>query len=65
MRLKKGKAAALAAVAVAGLAVAATPAHAGQCDRGDGVIICAYGVVKHACTNGSREEWAIDADYAV
>ncbi|MEN8655022.1 hypothetical protein ABCR94_31660 [Streptomyces sp. 21So2-11] len=65
MRLKKCKAAVLVAVAVAGLAVATTPAHASECQRGGGVIICEFGVAKYTHPNGSREEWAIGVDSAV
>lgn len=65
MRTKRCKAAVLALVAVAGLAVAATPAQASSCKRGGGVYLCEYGVTSYKLPNGTKQEFVVGTDRAV
>ncbi|MFI0976062.1 hypothetical protein ACH4SP_03425 [Streptomyces sp. NPDC021093] len=65
--MKKFKAAVVAIVTMAGLAVAATPAQAADtCSAGGGgKYICDYGVTKHSLPNGEKEQFLVGLDYAV
>ncbi|MFE6780290.1 hypothetical protein [Streptomyces sp. NPDC057702] len=66
MKLKRTKAALVAAAAVAGLAVAAAPAQADVCDvGGGGKVICEYAISQYTFKNGVKQEFAIGTDYAV
>ncbi|MBW5481229.1 hypothetical protein [Streptomyces bambusae] len=63
----KIKAALLAAAAVAGLAVTATPAQAlSYCNAGGGgVYICEYGITSYSFPDGTKQQFVIGADTAV
>ncbi|WP_371678097.1 hypothetical protein [Streptomyces sp. NBC_01276] len=64
--MKKLKAVILAAAAVAGLTVAATPAQASTCEAGGGgLYICEYGVTKHALPGGEKEQFLVGTDNAM
>lgn len=65
MLIRKLKAAAIAATAVASVAVVATPAEASNCSRGGGVYICEYGVTSYTLPDGRKQEFVIGTDSAV
>ncbi|WP_051702502.1 hypothetical protein [Streptomyces vinaceus] len=66
-RVKRIKAAVIAATAIAGLAVSITPVQAADtCTAGgNGKYICKYGVTKHDLPNGEDEQFLVGTDYAV
>lgn len=65
MRVRKFKAALIAAAAVASVAVVATPAEASSCSRGGGAYICEYGVTSYKLPNGTKQEFIVGTDHAV
>ncbi|QKW52136.1 hypothetical protein [Streptomyces buecherae] len=65
MKLRRTKAVLVTAAAVAGLAMAASPARADVCNVGGGRVICEYGVSQYTFGNGVKQEFAIGTDYAV
>ncbi|WEV25628.1 hypothetical protein OYE22_10795 [Streptomyces sp. 71268] len=65
MKLRRTKAVLVTAAAVAGLAVAASPAQADVCNVGGGRVICEYAIATYTFDNGVKQEFAIGTDYAV
>ncbi|MGW7416619.1 hypothetical protein [Streptomyces sp. NPDC054863] len=65
--MKKFKAAVVAIMTMAGMAVAVTPAQAADiCTAGgNGKYICDYGVTKHELPTGQKEQFLVGTDYAV
>ncbi|GLX19822.1 hypothetical protein Slala01_34660 [Streptomyces lavendulae subsp. lavendulae] len=65
MLVRKFNAAVIAAVAVASVAVVATPAEAGGCSRGGRAYICEYEPTTHPLPDGRKQDFIVGTDRAV
>ncbi|MGW2672487.1 hypothetical protein ACWC5F_31115 [Streptomyces sp. NPDC001272] len=67
MLVRKLKAAAVAATAVASVAVMATPAQAGAayCSHGGGVYLCEYSPTTRVLPDGTKQDFVVGTDRAV
>ncbi|MET9295528.1 hypothetical protein [Streptomyces sp. NPDC003077] len=63
--MKKIKAAVIAASALAGVAVAAPTAQAGECSKGGRTYICEYGVTKYQLPDGRKQQFVVAPDRSV